>query len=55
MPTTKQSGNMNRENDRKMGSQSSSSSQNDRNKESRSGNGNNSNRQSGNTPRTQNK
>ena len=54
MPTTKQSGNSSRENDRKMGSQSSSSAQNDRNKDIRSGSGN-TNRQGGNTPRTQNK
>ena len=54
MPTTKQSGNMNSENDKKMGSQSSSSTQNDRNKETRSGSGSAS-RQGGNAPRTQNK
>jgi len=54
MPTTKQSGNNSRENDRKMGSQSSSSSQNDRNKENRGGTGNNP-RHGGNMPRTQNK
>jgi len=50
MPTTKQSGNSNRENDRKTAT-SPSKSGNDRNKENRNM-GNNSNQQSGNTSKS---